>query len=432
MRVLEQGTETTGAPPAVFLAGMGGVPRWLPFLDRLSENRRVIVPSLAGFPGAEAFRHLDSLYDWIVDAVEMFEALDLPSMDLIGSSVGGALAAETAAIAGGRIRRLVLVAPFGLFDEDEPNADIWAQIPAPDVLAALVCADPERWKTIWETPEDADAVEWQIAQTRSMEAAARFLFPFGETGVAKRLHRIVQPTLARPGRRRPGDPGLLRDTVRRRHRRAHPRSRDRRRRALGRTRPARGAGARDQRIPLRPGTVNMAIEATLWDIGGVLTSSPFEAFNRFEAAHDLPTDFIRTVNSTNPRTNAWAQFEASRVSADEFDALFRAESTALGHPVSGKAVLELLSGPDPAPHDRRPRPLQGALQGGRHHEQHEAGSVPPGTAQPGADVGDGGGDGALRRRGGVERRGHPQARPGDLSAGMRAAGSGPVSVRVLG
>ena len=88
----------------------------------------------------------------------------------------------------------------------------------------------------------------------------------------------------------------------------------------------------------------MAIEATLWDIGGVLTSSPFEAFNRFEAAHDLPTDFIRTVNSTNPRTNAWAQFEASRVSADEFDALFRAESTSLGHPVSGKAVLELLSG----------------------------------------------------------------------------------------
>lgn len=88
----------------------------------------------------------------------------------------------------------------------------------------------------------------------------------------------------------------------------------------------------------------MPIEATLWDIGGVLTSSPFEAFNRFEADHGLPTDFIRTVNSTNPRANAWARFEASQVSADEFDELFRAESTALGHPVSGKAVLELLSG----------------------------------------------------------------------------------------
>ncbi len=88
----------------------------------------------------------------------------------------------------------------------------------------------------------------------------------------------------------------------------------------------------------------MTIEATLWDIGGVLTTSPFEAFNRFEDAHGLPRDFIRTVNSTNPGTNAWAQFEASRVSADEFGALFHTESTALGHPVSGKQVLELLSG----------------------------------------------------------------------------------------
>lgn len=104
----------------------------------------------------------------------------------------------------------------------------------------------------------------------------------------------------------------------------------------------------------------MAVEATLWDIGGVLTTSPFEAFNRFEAAHDLPRDFLRTVNSTNPRTNAWARFEASQVSADEFDALFHAESTALGHPVSGKAVLELLSG------DIRPRMIA-ALARCREH-----------------------------------------------------------------
>ena len=201
MRVLEQAPSAaaTGTPPVVFLAGIGGVPRWLPFLDHLSETRRVVVPSLPGFPGSEAFRHLDSVYDWIVDAVEMFEALDLPAMDLVGSSVGGALAAETAAIAGTTIRRLVLIAPFGLFDPDEPNADIWAQIPAPDILAALLCADPERWKSVWETPEGADAVEWQIAQTRSMEAAARFLFPFGATGVASRLHRITQPTLLARG-----------------------------------------------------------------------------------------------------------------------------------------------------------------------------------------------------------------------------------------
>lgn len=87
-----------------------------------------------------------------------------------------------------------------------------------------------------------------------------------------------------------------------------------------------------------------SIEAILWDFGGVLTTSPFEAFNRFEAAHYLPKDFIRRVNSTNPSTNAWAQFESNAITAEQFDQLFERESESLGHPVRGVRVLELLSG----------------------------------------------------------------------------------------
>jgi len=87
-----------------------------------------------------------------------------------------------------------------------------------------------------------------------------------------------------------------------------------------------------------------SIEAILWDFGGVLTTSPFEAFNRFEAAHYLPKDFIRRVNSTNPTTNAWAQFESSAITAEQFDQLFERESESLGHAVRGVRVLELLSG----------------------------------------------------------------------------------------
>ena len=90
--------------------------------------------------------------------------------------------------------------------------------------------------------------------------------------------------------------------------------------------------------------MRQGIEAVLWDIGGVLTASPFEAFNRFEAANGLPRDFIRGVNATNPETNAWAQFESNQVDVDAFDALFRAETAALGHPVNGKRVLEILNG----------------------------------------------------------------------------------------
>lgn len=86
------------------------------------------------------------------------------------------------------------------------------------------------------------------------------------------------------------------------------------------------------------------LQAVIWDFGGVLTSSPFEAFTRYEAAHGLPKDFLRSVNARNIQENAWAKLERSEVTGDEFDALFRTESKALGHEVPGKDILGLLSG----------------------------------------------------------------------------------------
>jgi len=86
------------------------------------------------------------------------------------------------------------------------------------------------------------------------------------------------------------------------------------------------------------------IRAVLWDFGGVILSSPFEAFNRYEAANGLPTDFIRGVNATNPDANAWALLERNDVAPEEFDALFADESEALGHRIPGADVLGLLSG----------------------------------------------------------------------------------------
>jgi len=85
-------------------------------------------------------------------------------------------------------------------------------------------------------------------------------------------------------------------------------------------------------------------KAVLWDFGGVMTSSPFEAFNRFERAGNLPIDFIRSINSTNPQTNAWAQLESASIDVTEFDHLFAAEALSLGHEVRGQQVLALLSG----------------------------------------------------------------------------------------
>jgi putative hydrolase of the HAD superfamily len=82
----------------------------------------------------------------------------------------------------------------------------------------------------------------------------------------------------------------------------------------------------------------------LWDFGGVILSSPFEAFNRYESEKGLPLDIIRTVNSTNPDSNAWALLERSDISPAEFDSQFASESEALGHRIPGADVLALLSG----------------------------------------------------------------------------------------
>jgi putative hydrolase of the HAD superfamily len=104
----------------------------------------------------------------------------------------------------------------------------------------------------------------------------------------------------------------------------------------------------------------VAIQAVLWDFGGVFTTSPFEAFNRYEAAHGIPKDLIRTVNATNPLDNAWALFERAKIDRAGFDLKFLEESTAIGHPVRGADVLPLLAG------DVRPRMVE-AL---RHCKRH--------------------------------------------------------------
>lgn len=91
------------------------------------------------------------------------------------------------------------------------------------------------------------------------------------------------------------------------------------------------------------------IKAVLWDFGGVITTSPFEAFNRFERDNDLPQDIIRRINATNPHTNAWAKLESSQISVDEFDEAFAEEARSLGYEIRGQQVLALLSG------DLRPR-----------------------------------------------------------------------------
>jgi len=84
--------------------------------------------------------------------------------------------------------------------------------------------------------------------------------------------------------------------------------------------------------------------AVLWDFGGVILSSPFEAFNRYEEEAGLPKNFIRGLNARNPDTNAWAKMERSEVSLEDFVRLFEQEARQQGYTLDGWRILQALSG----------------------------------------------------------------------------------------
>ena len=88
----------------------------------------------------------------------------------------------------------------------------------------------------------------------------------------------------------------------------------------------------------------MKYKAIIWDFGGVITSSPFEAFNEFEEANSLPKDIIRTINSENPDINAWAQFESNSITIGQFNDLFLKEAKAKGFDIKGRDIIKLLKG----------------------------------------------------------------------------------------
>lgn len=113
-----------GSGPKVgFLAGLGGLPRWVPFLDELAKTRTVIVPSLPGYPGGgTGHTVLDTHLDWVI-----------------------------------AVRQLI----------DK---------------AGLAGAAADNWTGMLAPAEDANSVEWPIEMVRASEAAARAFWLLGNTG----------------------------------------------------------------------------------------------------------------------------------------------------------------------------------------------------------------------------------------------------------
>lgn len=108
-----------------------------------------------------------------------------------------------------------------------------------------------------------------------------------------------------------------------------------------------GQGHRESRSAVGVGSSAVtasSFRAVFFDFGGVVLTSPFEAFQHYEREHGLPDGFIRTVNSTNPHDNAWARLERNEIGVDGFIPLFETEAEELGHRVDGHAVISMLAG----------------------------------------------------------------------------------------
>ncbi|WP_326523555.1 alpha/beta fold hydrolase [Sphingomonas sp.] len=190
-RIWEKGT----GPSLYWLAPPPLLYRWTEVHEGLAARFRLVVCSLPGFPG-NGRNHvgLDSQLDWCIAARDLLAAAGFePGGTLMGSSTAGALAADVAAVWPDLVGRLILVAPHGIFDAAEPTRDIFALHPRD--AASLLSARPDTYKAQIAQPEGIEPVEWAIVTARANEAAARYLWPLGNTRVARRLPRATAPTL---------------------------------------------------------------------------------------------------------------------------------------------------------------------------------------------------------------------------------------------
>ncbi|MBK5288289.1 MAG: HAD-IA family hydrolase [Acidimicrobiia bacterium] len=85
----------------------------------------------------------------------------------------------------------------------------------------------------------------------------------------------------------------------------------------------------------------MTFRAVIFDLGGVVFPSPFDAFDEYERTVGLPERFVRSVVAASAEDGAWARFERSDIDFAEFCRAFEAECAAAGGDVD---AVELMRG----------------------------------------------------------------------------------------
>jgi pimeloyl-ACP methyl ester carboxylesterase len=181
--------------PLVYLHGSNGpltADRGGAFLEALSKRYTVIQPTHPGWGESTGLEQIDDVIDMALFYHDLFDALGLTSVNLIGHSLGGMFAAEIAALNGSYVRKLVLAAPVGLWMDDCIPMDMFSA-PQEEVMRAAF-VNPPALPVI--DPEDRVAqAKAMLENEKARSSAAKFLWPIWDKGLKKRIHRIKAPTL---------------------------------------------------------------------------------------------------------------------------------------------------------------------------------------------------------------------------------------------
>src|SRR3954471_9039273 len=196
IRLFRGGLEGGGEAPVVFLHGAGGHTGWMGFLDAPAGHFAVFAPEHPGFGQSDDPPWLDDIADLAYFHLDLLKALDLDRVHLIGTSLGGWIAAEMAVRSTARLASLTLVGAVGITAEGKTIPDTFRM--SDDENLRRYYADPER-----AARRSADlaraladpAVMAVVAKNRATVPRLAYRPRFHNPGLEKRLHRIDVPTL---------------------------------------------------------------------------------------------------------------------------------------------------------------------------------------------------------------------------------------------
>jgi pimeloyl-ACP methyl ester carboxylesterase len=176
---------------------------WLPFHEQLAKNARVIAPAHPGCAQTDENNDIDAIDDVVFHYLEVLDALQLTRFDLVGSCVGGWIAAEIAARHPENIRKLVLIGATGLFVEGALIGDVFMHA-QPEygssyaTLRDMLFSSADQPMALEMFPDGKGELEDEVRRYQMLRFGSRIGFKppyFYNRPLTNRLHRIASPAL---------------------------------------------------------------------------------------------------------------------------------------------------------------------------------------------------------------------------------------------